>query len=73
MKDADPKCVELARHFLVDYGCETTILADLLAECIQGAVESWIEDWFERGDRPALALIQGGKITDALTEKQEAK
>lgn len=56
----DPKCVELAQHFLADYGGEDTILADLLAESIQGAAEDWIEEWFERGDRPGLVAIQGG-------------
>jgi hypothetical protein len=52
--DPDTQTFELARHFLADYGAEDTILADLLAEHIQGAVEDWLEDWMSKGKPPAL-------------------
>lgn len=43
-RGVDPQTLDLARHFLSDLGAERTILADLLAERIQGAVEDWFEE-----------------------------
>lgn len=51
-KGFDPKCLELARHFLADCPDLTSAnpkVAEELAQEIQGSVEQFIN--FERGDR----------------------
>jgi len=57
-RGVDPECLRLARHFLEDYAAEDTLLADLLGERVQGAVEDWLEEWLSP-EKPHLRLLQG--------------
>lgn len=45
VKTYDPKCQELAEHFLLDEpNLDTEDGAKDLARCIQAAIEGWFED-----------------------------
>ncbi len=45
----DPKCEELARHFLEDKA-NPLLVADL-AQAIQGCIEDWLECYLSKGKR----------------------
>src|SRR5438876_1567368 len=55
-RGVDPECLRLARHFLEDYAAEDTLLADLLGERVQGAVEGLARGVAVAGEAAPAAL-----------------